>query len=143
MTTYGPDLLREYYDSPTRWPMSYTDWEDRARDILPAEAFDYVAGGAGREQTVRANEQAFDRWRLRPRMASSSAQREVAVHVLDTDSAGPFLLAPVGVQEILHPEAELATARGAAAAGIPIIVSTLSSISMEEIASAIGDAPKL
>src|SRR5918911_4630992 len=110
------------------------DWEALARERLEPGAFDYIAGGAGAEATMRANREAFERRRLRPRMLAGHTARDVSVEVLGTPSPFPFFLAPVGVLSIAHPEGELAPARAAAALRVPFILSTAASHSMEEIA---------
>ena len=69
--------------------------------------FDYIAGGAGAEATMRANREAFERRRLRPRMLAGTAERDLSVEVLGLRSPAPFLLAPIGVLSIVHAEAEL------------------------------------
>jgi isopentenyl diphosphate isomerase/L-lactate dehydrogenase-like FMN-dependent dehydrogenase len=98
----------------------------------------YVFGGAGTEDTMRANAAAFRRWRIVPRMLRDVGQRELACTVLGTAMPAPVGLAPVGAQSIVHPDAELATARAAAAVGLPMTVSTMSSRPLEEIAAAAG-----
>lgn len=116
--------------------------EQLAQERLPQAPFGYVAGGATSEATVRANRAAFDRVRLVPRMLRDVAVRRLERNVLGSELPAPLLLAPVGVQSILHPEAELATARAAAATGVGMVVSTASSQTMEEVAAAAGDGPR-
>jgi isopentenyl diphosphate isomerase/L-lactate dehydrogenase-like FMN-dependent dehydrogenase len=89
------------------------------------EAIDYVAGGAGSEDTMRANEAAFRRWRIVPRMLRDVSARDLNATVLGTPAPAPVGLAPVGVQSIVHADGELASARAAAAAGLPMAVSTM------------------
>src|SRR5262245_60061868 len=91
---------------------------------------------------MRANRDAFERRRLRPRMLSGNAERDLSVEVCGTRSAAPFLLAPIGVLGIVHPEAEVAAARAAAATGVPLVLSTAASRSLEDVAEAMGDAPR-
>jgi lactate 2-monooxygenase len=131
-----------YISGESPWPVAPAEWEALAREKLDAGAFDYIAGGAGGEATVRANREAFDRRRLRPRMLTGNTERDLSVEVLGTRSPAPFLLAPVGVLSIAHPDGELAVARAAAALGIPFCLSTAASSSIEEIAEATGDAPR-
>jgi isopentenyl diphosphate isomerase/L-lactate dehydrogenase-like FMN-dependent dehydrogenase len=102
------------------------------------QAADYVFGGAGTEDTMRANEEAFRRWRIVPRMLRDVSERDLAVTVLNTAMPAPVALAPIGTQTILHPEGELAVARAAAAVGLPMTLSTVSSFPMEEVAQAAG-----
>jgi len=126
-------------------PVALSLLEEKAREILSAAAFDYVAGGAGGEDTVRANREAFDRWRIVPRMLRDVTQRDLRVELFGAQLPGPVLLGPVGVQGILHPDAELASARAAAALGLPFILSTASSRTIEEVAKAgneAGNAPQ-
>ena len=116
--------------------------EQAASTALAPEAFDYVAGAAGTGATNRANLAAFERWRLVPRMLTGSTVRDLTTTVLGTQLPAPVLLAPVGVQSILHPDGELATARAAASLGVPMIMSTASSHSIEQVAEANGDGPR-
>lgn len=120
-------------------PVSLSLLEQKAKEILSPPAFDYVAGGAGAEDTVRANREAFDRWRIVPRMLCDVSQRDLSVEVFGSRLPAPLILGPVGVQGILHSEGELASARAAAALGLPFVLSTASSRTMEEIAKAGGE----
>ena len=131
-----------YLSGGYEWPLTAAGWEARAAEQLEQGPFDYVAGGAGSEATMRANLEAFARRRLRPRMLTGNATRDLSVEVLDTRSAGPFLLAPIGVLGIVHAEGELAVARAAATTGIPLVLSSAASHSIEEVAEAGGDAPR-
>ncbi len=127
---------------PTQ-PFGWRETEAAAYDAMTPGAVGYVAGGAGGEDTVRANREAFDRWRLVPRMLRGiPAKRTHETTVLGTTMAAPVMLAPVGVLEIVHPEAELAVARAAAAAGVTMVVSTASSHTMEDIAAQAPDASR-
>ncbi|HEY0450897.1 lactate 2-monooxygenase [Actinophytocola sp.] len=116
--------------------------EDAARGVMAPEPFGYVAGGAGSGATVRANREAFDRWRIVPRMLTDATKRDLSTTVLGTSMPAPVLLAPVGVQSIVHPEGELATARAAADLGVPMVLSTASSHPIEEVAESNGDGPR-
>lgn len=123
-------------------PVSPEDLETRARENLSAEAFDYVAGSAGSEDTRFDNATAFRRWRIVPRMLRDVARRDYRTSILGTETSAPLMLAPVGVLGIVHPEGELAVARATATLGIPLILSTLSSHTLEEVAEAAGPAPR-
>jgi L-lactate dehydrogenase (cytochrome) len=123
-------------------PLLASELETRAREQLSPEAFGYVAGGAGAELTMRANLSAFERWQISPRMLHDVSERDLSTSVLGTAMPAPILLAPVGVQSIVHPEAELAVARAAASAGLPFILSTASSHSLEDVAAAAGTASR-
>jgi lactate 2-monooxygenase len=143
MTFDGTQVQNQIYlsgESP--WPVGADEWEARASEQLDAGPYGYIAGGAGAESTLRANREAFERRRLRPRMLAAHTERDISVEVLGTRSPYPFLLAPVGVLSIAHADGELAPARAAAAARVPFVLSTAASHSIEEIAEAMGDAPR-
>jgi lactate 2-monooxygenase len=106
-----------YVSGEPEWPIAPEEWEARAAEVLEPGPFDYIAGGAGSESTMRANLEAFERRRLRPRMLAGNRERDLSVDVLGTRSPAPFLLAPIGVLSIAHPGGELAVARAAAATG--------------------------
>src|SRR3981081_4383599 len=93
--------------------------EQKAKEILAPRAYDYVAGGAGGEDTMRANREAFHRWRILPRMLRDVSSRDLSVEVLGARLPAPILLGPVGVQEIIHADADVASARAAASLGVP------------------------
>ncbi len=139
----GSDIQNAIYVSgESPWPISPEDWEARAAEKLEPGPFDYIAGGAGAEATMRANLEAFERRRLRPRMLTGNRERDISVEVLGTRSPAPFFLAPVGVLSIAHAEGEVAVARAAAATGVPLVLSSAASHSLEEVAEAGGDAPR-
>jgi lactate 2-monooxygenase len=121
-------------------PISAAALQERAREKLSAEAYGYVAGGAGSERTMQANVDAFERWRIVPRMLRDVSERDLSTAVLGTSMPAPVMLAPVGVQSIVHPQAELGAARAAAALGLPFILSTAASHSIEQVAEAMGEA---
>src|SRR6476469_6369355 len=120
---------------PFEWPVSFDDWERAAQTKLDEGAFGYIAGGAGAEETMRANLEAFRRWRLRPRMLAGNAQRDISVEVLGLRSPAPFLLAPVGVLSIAHEEAEVGVAKAAESSGVPMLLSSAATHSIEEVAA--------
>jgi lactate 2-monooxygenase len=113
--------------------------EDQAHERMSEKAFWYVAGSAGSGATARANREAFDRWRIVPRMLTGSTNRDLSTTVLGATFPTPIITGPVGVQSIAHPDAELAVARAATALEIPMALSTASSFPMEEVAAASGD----
>jgi lactate 2-monooxygenase len=123
-------------------PVSIRNLEQKAREILSPEAYDYVAGGAGAEDTIRANREAFHRVRIVPRMLRDLTLRNLGIELFGTKLPAPVLLAPIGIQSILHPDAELASARAAAAVGLPFILSTAASRSIEAVAETMQDAPR-
>jgi isopentenyl diphosphate isomerase/L-lactate dehydrogenase-like FMN-dependent dehydrogenase len=140
---FGPATQAEIYvGGADDLPLDPDEWESRAKAVLEPGPFDYIAGGAGGESTMRANREAFARWRLRPAMLAGNQQRDLHVNVVGTSSPAPFLLAPVGVLSAARPDGDLDVARAAAAAGVPWVVSTAASTPMETIAETMGAAPR-
>ena len=114
--------------------------EPLARDVMDEAAFDYVAGGSWDEISLDENEIAWRRRRFRPRVLVDVSSVDPSTTMLGVPVAFPVAVAPMAVQGLAHPEGELAAVRGAAAAGVPYILSTTSSRSMEEVAAAAPDA---
>ncbi len=123
-------------------PVDILELEKQARRSMSPEAFAYVAGGAGTESTVRLNAQAFERWRILPHVLKDVSQRDTSIELFGRRLPGPFLLAPIGVLEMAHREADLAVAKAAAAEGIPMIFSSQASRPMEDCARLMGDSPR-
>jgi L-lactate dehydrogenase (cytochrome) len=128
-------------------PTDLSRLEGMAKERLSREAYGYIAGSAGTGGTARANEAAFDRWRIVPRMLRDVSVRDLSVGLFDgtpgaTRLAAPVLLGPVGVLSIAHEDGELAVAQAAAEIGLPIVLSTASSYSMEDVAGASGEGPR-
>ncbi len=119
-------------------PITVADYEERARSVLPAMAFDYYAGGAEDEWTIRENRAAFGRYVLRPRVLVDVSERDAATTVLGQEVSLPVLVAPTALHRLADPEGEVATARAAAAAGSVMILSSLASRTIEEVAEAGG-----
>ena len=120
---------------PPEWPITAADWEHAAEEWLDPGAFGYIAGGAGAESTVRANLAAFGQWRIRPRMLTGNVVRDLSVEVLGMRSPGPFFLAPIGVLSIAHEEAEVAVGQASASSGVPMLLSSAATHSIEEVAA--------
>jgi isopentenyl diphosphate isomerase/L-lactate dehydrogenase-like FMN-dependent dehydrogenase len=141
------DYYREIYarglggETPSI-PVSIGELEERAEAAMKESVANYVFGTAGAEDTTRANREALDRRQIVPRMLRDVATRELSTTVLGTDMPAPLMLAPIGVQRGVHDEGELATARAAAAIGVPMIASTASAFTLEEIAAASGEGPR-
>jgi lactate 2-monooxygenase len=124
------------------YPADLSALEAAAREVMTPRAFDYVAGAAGSGDTASENLDAFRRWRIVPRMLTDVSTPSFASTVLGTKLAAPFLLAPVGVLGIAHPDGESAVARAALEAGVPMILSTAASTAMEDVAVANGDGQR-
>jgi len=118
--------------------VSLPEFEALARPIIDRDAYDYVAGGSWDEMTLQENIAAWRRRTLRPRVLVDVARVAVSTTMLGVPSAMPVAIAPTAAHGALDPEGELATARAAAAAGIPFILSTFSSRSIEELAAGDG-----
>jgi lactate 2-monooxygenase len=119
--------------------------EQKAKEILSTRAYDYVAGGAGGEDTMRANRAALYRWRIVPRVLRDVSKRDLSVELLGARLPAPVLLGPVGVQEIVHSDADVASARAAASLGLPFVLSTMSSRTIEEVvqsAATVAESPR-
>ena len=123
-------------------PVAVADLERSAVEAMEPRAANYVCAGAGSEDTMDANREAFRRWRIVPRMLRDVGKRDLTVTVLGTEMPAPVLLAPIGVQKIVHPDGELASAAAAAAVGLPFVASTASAYSLERIAEGGDDAPR-
>lgn len=117
------------------------DFEPFARRAMEQGAFDYYAGGAAQEVTLRDNVEAFARRRLRPRVLVDVSSIETSITMLGTPVSMPVALAPTALHKLAHPDGELAVARAARSAGVLMHAATLSSYSLEDIA-AVGDAPR-
>jgi lactate 2-monooxygenase len=145
-TNYGDYQLGVYLQGmmgqQPDFPFEVEEVERRAKEQLDPKAYWYVAGGAGAGETVERNRRAFNRWQLVPRMLADVSERDHRVELLGQTFPSPLLLGPVGVQEIIHPEGELAVARAAKSLGVPMVLSTLSSFPLEEVAETLGDSPK-
>lgn len=112
------------------------DFEPLARECVSHMAFEYVAGGAGDEVTLRGNREAFNRIRLRPRILVDVSKLDTGIELLGQRMASPILLAPAAYHRLVHPDGELETVRGANTAGITLVASTASSTSIEEMGQA-------
>ncbi|QGN58227.1 lactate 2-monooxygenase [Nostocoides sp. HKS02] len=123
-------------------PADCAELERRAQGAMSLRAWAYVAGGAGEGATMRANRAAFDRWQIRPRMLPGQAQRDLRTTVLGNELATPLLLAPIGAAGLVHDDSDLHIARAAAQAGVPYVISNQGCTPMEDIAAAMGDAPR-
>jgi lactate 2-monooxygenase len=123
-------------------PQSAVALERRAEREMSEEGFAYIAGGAGLETTMKANRAAFERVRIVPRMLRGPATRKLEAELFGRALPAPLLLAPIGVLEMAHRDADVAVARAAAAEGVPMIFSSQASRPLEECAAAMGDAPR-
>jgi 4-hydroxymandelate oxidase len=124
-----------------REPLNVDEFEALARERLTEPVYDYYAGGADDEVTVRENRAAFQRISLRYRVLVDVSERDTKTSILGTPLAFPLILAPTALHRMAHPDGELATARAAASLGVLMTLSSISSTPMEEVATA-SDGPK-
>src|SRR5436309_6964868 len=116
------------------------DYEAPAREQLPVDVYDFIAGGAGDEWSLRENIRAFERWIVRPRFLRGATELDLSTEVLGAKIAMPILIAPWAYQRMVHEDGELATARAAASAGTIIVVSSTASQILDEVASSADGA---
>ena len=137
--------MKIYWDGCDRGapalPVSSEGLRARAQAALSPEAYAYT-GGAGLEETVAANRADFAAWRIVPRMLTDISTRSLAQTIHGQPAAAPLIVAPIGLHELYHPEGELPAARAAAARKIPFTLSCQSSRTLEDVAAAMGAAPR-
>ena len=126
-----------------RLPIRFEEMQAKAHAALPASLVSYVAGGCGNERTQDANVAAFDGWGLVPRMFVGATQRELSIDLFGLKLPTPLFMSPIGVIGLCAQDGhgDLATARAAAQTGVPMIASTLSVDTLEDVAGALGPTP--
>ncbi len=117
-------------------PVNISEFEELARERMTQQAFDYVSGGADDEVSLRENRAAFERLALLPRVLIDVSTVDTSTSVLNENISFPVIVAPTALQTLAHADGELATARGTSAAGPVMIVSTMASHRLEDIAAA-------
>jgi 4-hydroxymandelate oxidase len=115
--------------------LSLPEIEELARERLSHMAYEYIASAAAEEITARWNRESYDRIRLRPRVMEDVSLVDTSVSLLGTHLPHPILLAPTAYHRVVHPDGEIATAIGAGAAAAPLVVSTATTATLEEIAA--------
>jgi len=123
-------------------PTDFATLEKRAKAKAPALGWAYTFGGAGEGATMRANREAFERWKIVPRMLRDVSERDISVELFGRRIPAPVLYGPVGASELLHPDADVAIAKAAAELGVPYIFTSQACAPMEECAQVMGDAPR-
>ncbi len=116
-------------------PVCLRDFEPLAKAKMSAMGWEYINAGAADEHTLRWNEEAYQRIRLKPQVLVDVSKLDTRVALFGQEHSFPILLAPTASQRLTHPEGELATARGAGAAGATLVVSSFASTSIEDVAS--------
>src|SRR5215204_2023900 len=97
--------------------------ESEARQCMSDKAYAYIAGGAGNEATMSANQAAFEKWKIVPCMLRDVSERDTSIELFGQKISSPLLFSPVGVLEMVHPEADVAVAKAASSLGLPYIFS--------------------
>jgi lactate 2-monooxygenase len=145
---FGDERVNDVYrrgmleGETTDFPVSYEDLREAAHEAMSDEGRAYVHGGAGSDETFERNKD-FSPWRIVPRMLRGVESRDLSTEFLGTELDVPFMLTPLGVQSLLHESAEVGSAQGASELNVPLVLSSLSTESMEDVAEAMGDTPKL
>jgi lactate 2-monooxygenase len=113
-----------------------------AQRVMSPQAFAYVAGGAGSEESLSNNTSAFQKYKIVPRMLRDVGNRDTKIELFGTRLPAPFLLSPIGVLELVNSRADLAVARAAAQLRVPFIFSNQASVPMEECSSQMGGSSR-
>jgi 4-hydroxymandelate oxidase len=114
------------------------EFEVEARERLPHAVYEYVAGGAGDEHSIRANEESYQRILLRPRVLRSAGSVELGQQLFGKVLPAPVMLAPAAYQRLMHPKGELGSLEGAIRHGVPFVLSSNGTVSIEEIMAVPG-----
>jgi lactate 2-monooxygenase len=122
-------------------PVSFDKLEEKAKSVMSPEAFAYIAGGAGSENTIRTNTQSFDEYKIIPRVLRDVSARDTSLELFGSKISSPIVLSPIGVLEMAHREADKAVGRAAAELKLPFIFSNQASFAMEHVASQMGSSP--
>jgi (S)-mandelate dehydrogenase len=133
-----PWKRRPFTGGPLSRAINIADLREQARRRVPGFAFEYVEGGAEDESSLRGNRSAFERLRLLPQTLIDTSSRQLRTTILGSAAQAPLVIAPTGLNNMLHAEGDLALARAAARLGIPFTLSSLSTTRLEEVAQRAG-----
>lgn len=144
---FGPEIqgaiyLRGVGGAKPDIPTNFIGLEAAAKQKMSPEAWAYTAGAAGLETAMEANRAAFARYPIAPRMLGASGARDLGAEIFGAQAAAPVFSSPIGVLEMMHPEADLAVARAMSRLNLPMMISSQASTPMEKIAEALGDGPR-
>jgi isopentenyl diphosphate isomerase/L-lactate dehydrogenase-like FMN-dependent dehydrogenase len=128
-----PERLHQA-EVPATSSLTVDDFEAEAKRRLPRMVFDYYAGGSGDEWTLQENHRAFDRWIIRPKVLVDVSVIDTRTSVLGAEVPFPILLAPTAFQRMAHRDGELATAEGSKALDAIMVLSTISTVALEDVA---------
>ena len=140
--TPGHNPVRLSSEAPLVTDLSLDDLELDARHAIGEMAYAYYAGGADDERLLAGNVAAWAHWQLHPRVLAGIAEVTPATTLLGTPVSSPVVIAPTAIQGLAHPEGEAATARGAAEVGALMILSSLATCPLEDVAAAAPGAPR-
>src|SRR5215469_1699591 len=118
--------------------LNIADLRDIARRRIPGFAFEYVESGAEDEVTLHGNREALERLRLIPRTLVDTSQRHLRTTILGGAANAPLIIAPTGLNGLLHADGDVTLARAAARLGVPFTLSTVSTTRLEEVATRAG-----
>jgi lactate 2-monooxygenase len=141
-STKTKDALIENISGTDYFPISYEELEQEAKKKMTSGGYGYIRSGAGGEETLKKNRDSFSTYSIVPRTLGDVSNLDTSISLFGRTYPQPFLLAPVGMLKLANDEADLAVAKAAAAYQIPFIQSTVSSYSIEEVATATGNSPK-
>lgn len=136
LTLYSAGILHQQFPIVTTDPNKL---EEQAKGKLNLTSFNYVAGGAGERATMDANRLAFRQWKVIPRMLKPTSKRDLRTEIFGETYDSPVLMAPVGVQTIFHEDKEIGLAEACSEIGVPYILSTAGSSTIEDVAKANGN----
>lgn len=129
------DLLLKNIGTTQTFPMNFDELEQAVKDKIDVGPYSYIRSGAGGEQSLRNNRDAFQKYSIVPRFLKDVSTLDTSVELFGKTYPTPLLFAPVGMNKIAHEDGELAVVRAAQALKIPYVQSTVSSYSMEQIAA--------
>lgn len=130
------DLLLKNINGNTPFPICFDDLEKAVANKLPAGPYGYVRSGAGGEESLRNNRNAFAKYSIVPRFLTDVSNPDTSIELFGKKFPTPFLFAPVGMNKMAHEDGELAVVRAAEKLAMPYIQSTVSSYGLEEVAAA-------
>ncbi len=136
------DLLLKNIQGDKPFPICFDDLEKAVAEKLPAGPYGYIRSGAGGEQSLRNNRNAFAKYSIVPRFLTDVSEPDTSIELFGKTHPTPFLFAPVGMNRMAHEDGELAVVLAAQRLGMPYIQSTVSSCSLEEVAEAAPDHTK-
>jgi 4-hydroxymandelate oxidase len=135
-------VLRSAGGTSLALDLSLEELEAEARQIVGEMAYAYYSGGAGDERLLAENVAAWAHWQLHPRVLAGIADVNTTTTLLGSDVSSPVVIAPTAIQGLAHPDGEMATARGAASVGALMVLSSLATCSLEDVAQSAPDSPR-